>query len=144
MARTILLVATILWGLGGLAGLVVAAVGSSTLLTLLPPLEIDADALGGAITAVSGSVLAIAAVHGVVLAGVRRGHRLAITAGTLLSSLLFVGLLASAAAAATSLVRTPDLVIPLAAAASAALLAAAAYAIVTFALARELGGRSAS
>ncbi|MCV0404222.1 MAG: hypothetical protein K5924_11065 [Chloroflexi bacterium] len=144
MARTILLVATILWSLGGLAGLVVAAVGSRALLTLLPPLEIDADALGGAITAVSGAVLAIAVIHGAVLAGVRRGHRLALTAGTLLSSLLLVVLLASAATAVTSLVRTPDLAIPLAAAASAALLAAAGYAVVTVALARELGGRPAS
>lgn len=144
MARTILLVATILWAVAGVAGLVVAAAGSRALLALLPPLEIDADALGGAITAVSVAVLAMAAIHGLVLAGVRRGHRLALTAGTLLSSLLLVALLASAATAVTSLVRTPDLVGPLGAAAGVALLAAAAYAVVTVALVRELGSRRAS
>lgn len=144
MARGILLAATILWSLTGLAGLVVAAVGARALLAALPPLEIDVDALGGAITAVGAVVLGVAVMHGIVLAGVRRHRRLALAAGTLLSALLLVAFLASAAAAVTSLVRTPDLVGPLAAATLAALVGAAGYAFVTVALVRELGDESAS
>lgn len=140
MARTILVVAALLWALLGAAGLVVATLGGRELLALLPPLEIDADALGGAIAAVSLGALVVAGAHVAVLAGARRGTRAALAAGALMAALLAAGLLGTGAAALASLVRTPELVGPLAASAAASFVGAVAYGVVTVALVRRLGG----
>jgi len=144
VARTVLLVGAAACLLSGVAGIGLAIAGSESLLSLLPPLAIDADALGGAVTAVALALVAVGVVHLGVLVGLGQGQRWAMSAGALLSSVLAVVSLALAAAAVSSALRAADYALPLIGAASLAFVATAAYAFVAVRLARELGSGSAS
>lgn len=139
MARTVFLVGAAVWLLSGIAGIVLAAVGTESLLSLLPPLAIDAPALGGALTAVALALLAIGAAHVVVVAGISRELRWARSVGVLLASMLAIGWIALAAAAVSSALREMEYALPLIAAASLAAIGAAGYAYAAARLAGELG-----
>lgn len=105
MARPLLVATGIAWLLAGIAALVLAALGTERLEAVLPPLVIDTDALRGAITAVGVGLLLVAGLHGLVLAGLRAGSRLAETAAILMAGLIaamLVGLAAASAAAAAA------------------------------------------
>jgi hypothetical protein len=138
MARSLLLAATAAWITAGVAGAVVGSVGAATLQRLLPPLGIDLDALRGAVTAVSLGILGIGVAHAVVVVGLRRGGRRALSAALLLSGFLSVLLVALAAAAATSAATTPANALVFLAAGLAALGGAIGYGLVGSLLVREL------
>ncbi|MGI8658980.1 MAG: hypothetical protein ACR2K4_09500 [Candidatus Limnocylindria bacterium] len=143
MARRILVIAAIAWGLVGIGGLVLAAIGTQAVLALLPPLTIDADALGGAITAMATTMLGVAAAHAAVLLAMRRWGRSATSAGTLLAAIQSVATLALAVAAVTSAIRTPDEALLLGLAAAAAGVGSVAYGLATVGLVRELRSQTA-
>jgi uncharacterized membrane protein len=143
VARRVLVLGAAVWILLGAGGLLLAAVGTDNLLARLPPLAIDADALGGAITAVGFALAATGVTHVVVLIGLRRGRRWASSAGALLASVLAIVSLALAATAFSSAVRESAYALPLVGAGSLATLAAAAYGIAAVRLAHELGSGSA-
>ena len=144
MARTILLVGTIAWLVGGVAGIAIAVFGIDRVMTLLPPLAIDADAVGGALLTVALVLIAIGAVHATVLVGLRRAKRWAGSAGALLGGVLAVACLALAAAALASATRDASLAASLFVAAAVAAVAAIGYGLVAVGLARELTSGSAS
>ncbi len=108
MARIILLFGAALWSMAGVAALGLAMAGIGTLSAALPPLEIDDEALGGAVTVVGMVLLGVGVVHAVIGVGLSNDWRAARSAGILLCAMLAVALLGSAAAAVASLVRTPD------------------------------------
>jgi len=143
VARRVLVVGAAVWILLGAVGMLLAAVGTDNLLSWLPPLAIDADALGGALTAVGLALVATGVAHVVVLLGLRRGRRWAGSAGALLASVLAIVSLALAATAFSSAVREPAYALPLIGAGSLATLAAAGYGIAAVRLVRELGSGSA-
>ena len=143
MARAILLAATALWAVAALAALVLAAVGTEALERAMPPLAIDTEALRGTIVAVAVSVGLVAVAHALIVAGMRRGLRLAWTAGILLAALMTAASVALAAAAFTSAIATPASAPGLIAGGAAAVLAALAYGAVTVSLVREQGSGSA-
>ena len=124
MARTILLTGAFGWLLVAVAGLGVALAGRNALLAALPPLAIDADALGGALTVIAVAALGVGAGHAGVVVGLGRGNRWARSAGVLLASVMSVVFLALAATAAASAVRESPLVLVLGGAGLAAALAA--------------------
>jgi len=138
VARTILSIAAVVWTLAGLAGLAVAALGTDTVRSALPPLAIDRSALGGAITTVALGILAVGILHLVILAGIRRRWRGALAGGALLGAVMTAVSTASGAAAVASAVRTPDFVALLGAAALGASLAAVGYGLVTVRLIGDL------
>lgn len=144
MARAILLIGTIAWGVTASAGLVLAAVGADALESALPPLSIDTDALRGAIVAVAFAMAVTAVLHAAILVGLRRERRRARTAGILLAALLAATLVALAAAAFTSAIATPAYAAVLVVAGIAAAVGAAAYATVAAQLVGELRSESAS
>jgi hypothetical protein len=53
MARAILGMGAVAWSVGCIAAIVVAIVGVERLIDLLPPLQVDADAVRGAVIAVA-------------------------------------------------------------------------------------------
>ncbi len=138
MARTLLAAASVAWAVLGLAGLGIGLVGSSTLKGLLPPLAIDAPALGGAVVAVSVGVLAVGALHLALLVGLRAGHRLARTGAILLTATLGSLLAALAAAAATGAATVPERAPALLLAAVAAACGALGYGLVAALLVGEI------
>ena len=144
MARTILLVGTIVWLLVGAGGLAVAVFGADRLLSLLPPLAIDAEALGGALLTVAIALLLVGVAHAIVVAGLRRGLRWARSAGALLGAVLAIASIALAAAALSSAIRETAVAPVLLVAGSAATLAALGYGLVAVRLARELTSGSAN
>ncbi len=144
MARVILLAAAAVWSLAGVGALGLAVAGIGTLSAALPPLAIDDEALGGAVTAVGLVLLAVGVVHALIGLGLSRGCRAASSAGVLLSAVLAVALLGSAAAAVASLVRTPDQAAALGAGAVGAVLASLAYVVALVALMREMRSGSAT
>lgn len=144
MARTILLVGTIAWLVGGAAGIAVAVFGIDRLMTVLPPLAIDADAVGGALVTVALILLAIGAVHATVLMGLRRAKRWAGSAGALLGAVLAVACLALSVTALASATRDASLGAGLFVATAVAAVAAIGYGLVAVGLARELTSGSAS
>ena len=144
MARSLLLAATAAWVAAGAGGLLIGAVGASTLQRLLPPLAIDLDALRGAITAVAAGILAVGALHGAVVFALRRGGRRAASAALLLAAFVAVLLLALAAAAATAAAATPSNAPGLVAAGLAALGGAGGYGLVGSLLLREVRSGSAT
>ena len=113
MARTILLIGAIGWLLLAIVGLGVALAGRDRLLAALPPLAIDADALGGALTVIAVAALGIGAAHAGVVVGLGRGSRWARSGGVLLASVMSVVFLALAATAAASAVRESPLALVL-------------------------------
>lgn len=142
MARTILIFAAVAWTLAGLAGLAVAALGTDTVRSALPPLAIDRSALGGALTAVALGILATGVLHLAVLAGLRRRWRGALAGGALLGAVMTVVATASGAAAVASAVRTSDYAALLGAVALGALLVAVGYGLVTVRLIGDLRSES--
>lgn len=135
---------------GAVAWIAIAALGAGVtigwrdrLLALLPPLTIDADAVGGAITVISIGAFGIGAAHAAIAAGVARRRRWALSAGVLFASVLGAAFLALAAAAATSAFRESALAGALAASAVVAGLAAASYGLIAARLVAELRSGSA-
>ena len=144
MARTILIVGAVAWLLAGAASFVLAETGTGWLLSLLPPLAIDADAVGGALTALALTMVVTGTAHLFVVAGLRERRRWATSAGALLASVLAVACVALAAAAISSAVREPAYALPLLGAALVAGSAATGYVLAAVGLARELGSGSVS
>src|SRR5690606_2879433 len=108
------------------------------LIDLLPPLEVDADAVRGAVIAVSVGFGFAAVAHVSVLLGLRAQRQRAWSAGILLGALLSATFVALAAAAFTSAVAgSAPLGLVLIGGVTAALVALA-YAIATLRLVAEL------
>lgn len=143
MARTILLIGAAGWLVVAIAGLAVALAGRNALLAALPPLAIDADALGGALTVIAAAALGVGAAHAGVVVGLGRGHRWARSAGVLLASVLAVAFLALAATAAASALRESPLALVLGGACVATASAAVGYALTAASLVAELRSGSA-
>jgi hypothetical protein len=105
VARRILFVGTIAWlGVAG-AALLAAVAGRDALLGALPPLAIDADALGGALTAVAVASAGIGALHAWLVGALAGRDRRPLTVGTLLACVLTAVFVALAAASAASAIR---------------------------------------
>lgn len=144
MARWTLAVAGVVWLLVGTAGVALALTGAERVLSLLPPLAIDADALGGAVTTIAIALIAIGGAHLAILLGLRGARRWPRSAGALLTGVLAVASLALGAAAVSSAVRHAEFALPLLGGASVATLAAAAYGGAAAGLVRELRAGSVS
>jgi len=132
------------WLLVGIGVMGVAVLGREWLLARLPPLAIDADALGGALTAMAVAMLMVGATHIVLLIGLARGARWARSAGALVASALAAVLLGLGAAAVSSSLRETAYALPLIGSALLAALGVLAYLLVAVRLARELGSGSAA
>lgn len=143
MARTVLTIGAAVWLAAGAVAFAIAAVGVQPLLSRLPPLAIDADAVGGALTALALTLVAIGTAHLFVVAGLRDGRRWARSAGALLASVLAIACVGLAAAAVSSAVRSPGYALPLLGAAVVAAAGATGYVLAAVRLARELGSGSA-
>lgn len=130
------------WLLVGTGIMGVAVLGTEWLLARLPPLAIDADALGGALTAMAVGMLALGAAHIVLVIGLARGARWARSAGALVASVLAAVLLGLAAAAVSSSLREAAYALPLIGSALLAAVGMLAYLLVAVRLARELGSGS--
>lgn len=144
MARAILLAGAVIWSFGSLAATGVALIGVETLLGLLPPLAIDADAVGGAITVVAVGLGATAILHAGVVAGLRRGGHRIMSLAILLSGLFVALCVALAAAAFASAAAQPASAMALVLAGGLASLTAAAYAVAGWSLVDELRSQSRS
>lgn len=138
MARAILGIGAAAWVVGCVAALAVAIIGVERLMELLPPLQVDADAVRGAVLAVAVAFALAAVAHLVVLAGLRSHRRRAWSAGILLAALLAAIFVALAAAAFTSAVAGSGDLVALVGAGVAAVLAALGYGLVTARLVGEL------
>lgn len=143
MTRTVLVIGAGVWLLAGIGGIGLAVAGREWLLSSLPPLAIDADALGGALTAMALLVVAIGLAHVCVLIGLARGWRWVRSAGALLASVLAAVLLGLVAAAVSSAVRDVAYALPLVVGAALAAVGVLGYAAVAVRLARSLGSGSA-
>ena len=144
MARTFLVIGAVAFLLAGAFTFALAAVGVERLLTVLPPLAIDADAVGGALTALALTFVATGTVHLFVVAGLREGRRWAASAGALLAGVLAAAFVGLAAAAVDQRAALAGLRLAAPRGAAAATCAAIGYALVAVRLARELGSGSAS
>jgi len=144
VTRTVFIVGAVVWLLVGTGGIGFAALGRGWLLSRLPALTIDADALGGALTAVAAVALAIGVAHVGVLTGLARGWRWGRSIGALLASVLGAALLGTAATAISSVMRDAAYAAPLLGAASVALAGVLGYAVAAVRLARDLGSGSDS
>lgn len=143
MARLLLVATGIIWLSAGLAGLVLAAIGTERLEQLLPPLVIDTDAIRAAIVAVAVAFIGVGLAHGVVVLGLGARHGLAWTAGILMSAVLAAVFVALAAAAAASAAAEPERALTYLVATVVASIGAVAYAIVTARLVVERRSGSA-
>lgn len=128
MPRTVLLIGGGAWLLAGIGCAGIALFGASALLARLPPLAIDADALGGAFMALAVGLLGLALAHVLVARGLAAGRRPARGLAVLLCGVMTAGLVAVAAAAAASAGRQEAQAVPLLSAAALAGLAALCYA----------------
>ena len=144
MARAILGIGAGAWSVGCIAAVAVAIVGVERLMALLPPLQVDADAVRGAVIAVAVGLGLGAAVHLAVLAGLRAQRHRAWSAGILLAALLAATFVALSAAAFTSAVAGSAPVAPVAVAGIAAALIALGYAFAAVRLVGELRAGTAS
>jgi len=142
MARTILLVGAGIWLTAGGVGIATATLGAGEIVSRLPTLAIDADAVGGALTATGTAMVAIGLVHLAILVGLRRGRRWAASGGALLGAVMALASLALAATALASASRESVLAAVLFAAAAVGTLAAVGYAVVAVRLARALASGS--
>lgn len=138
MARAILGIGAALWSVGCVAAIALAIVGVERLMDLLPPLQVDADAVRGAVVAVAVGLALAATAHLVVLAGLRSHRRRAWSAGILLAGLLAATFVALAAAAFTSAVVGSGAVLLLTLAGFGGAMLALGYAVVTARLVSEL------
>jgi uncharacterized membrane protein len=143
VARLLLIATGVIWLGAGLAGLVLAAIGTERLERLLPPLVIDTDAIRAAIVAVAVAFIVVALAHGAVVLALRVGRPLAWTAGILMSAVLAAVFVALAATAAASAAAEPQRVLAYLAAALGAGLCALAYVVVTARLVNERRAGSA-
>jgi hypothetical protein len=143
MARRTLLIGSLAWLVLACAGVVAAVAGRTALLEALPPLAIDADALGGVLAVIAAGALAIALAHAAVLTGLSRDRRWARSAGVLLGSVLAVMFLALAATAVTSALRESAAALSLSFGAVAAAVVAVAYGLTAARLVAELRAASA-
>jgi hypothetical protein len=143
VARRTLLIGAVAWLLLSLASLGTALVGRTTLLDALPPLAIDADALGGVLTVMAAGSLVVSLTHVAIVVGLRRDARWARTVGILLASVLAVAFLALAATAVASALRESASAPILAGGAVGAAAVAAAYGLTAARLVTELGSGSA-
>ncbi len=144
MARTILIAGAVAWLLAGIVGLGLAVMGTDWLRSRLPPLAIDVEALGGALTAMALGLIVLSGAHIAVVVGLRRERHWAASAGVLLASVLAAASFGLAVAAISSAAREAGYALPLIGAALVATLGTAGYALVAAQLARELGSESAS
>jgi hypothetical protein len=143
VARTVLRVGAVAWILLAICGFGVAAMGRNALLAVLPPLAIDADALGGAVAVMAVAFLAIGVAHSGIAIGLGRGLRWAQSAGVLLASVLAVAFLGLAAAAVASAVRESPAAPTLVGAAAVAVAAAIGYGLTAARLVGDLRSGSA-
>lgn len=144
MARTVLRVGAVAWTLLAIGAFGVALTGRDALLAGLPPLAIDADALGGALTVMAVACLAIGAAHAGIVLGLGRGLRWAQSAGLLLASVLAMAFLALAAAAVASALRESSVAPMLGAAAALAAATAIGYGLTAARLIADLRSGSAN
>jgi hypothetical protein len=144
VARRILVAGALAWLAVGAVSVAVAVGWRDRLIAALPPLAIDADAVGGALTVIGIGAFGIGAAHAAVAAGLVRRERWALSAGILLASVLGAGFLALAAAAATSAVRESSLALALGGSAVVAGLATASYGLIAARLVAELRSGSAT
>jgi heme/copper-type cytochrome/quinol oxidase subunit 3 len=138
VARAILGIGAVAWSVGCVAAILVAIVGVERLMDLLPPLQVDADAVRGAVVAMAVGCALAAVAHLAVLAGLRAHRRRAWSAGILLAALLAATFVALAAAAFASLAAASAPFAALAIAGIAAALAALGYILATVRLVGEL------
>lgn len=143
MGRRIFLAAAVAWTLLGAIGLVIAIAWRDRLIAVLPPLAIDADALGGAITVIAVAAFGVGVAHVVIAVGLGRRNRWALSAGALLASVLAAAFVALTAAATASAVREAALGPQLAAAAALSALAAVVYGLTAARFVAELKSGSA-
>lgn len=139
MAVAILLAGAVAWMVVGLAAVSVGTLASAWLHSQLPPLVIDAAALGGGVTALGIGLVLVGVTHGVVRAGLRRAYRWGAPAAVLLTGVMAAGLLALAAAGISSAFALPASALALSAAGALAGVASAAYAWCTVSLVRRIG-----
>jgi hypothetical protein len=71
MARAILGIGAVCWSIGCIAAIVVAIVGVERLMDLLQPIQVDTEAVRGAVVAVAAGFARAPADHHVSLAGLR-------------------------------------------------------------------------
>jgi hypothetical protein len=139
VARAVLVIGSVLTSVGTVGALIVAAAGVDALLALLPPLDVDADAVRGATVAIAFGLGAAAALHlGVLAALRRRPRRRPISAAILLASLLAATLTALAAAAFTSAATEASARTLLIAGGAAAVVGATGYGAAAARLVSEL------
>lgn len=138
MSRAVLAIGAVVWALTAAGAIGLTIVGVDRLLALLPPLAIDADAVGGAATAVGVALAIGAGVHLAILVGLRAGARLAWTAAVLVCGLAVAGFVALAAAAFASAAAEPTIAAALVAAGLLALAVAAAYGVAALGLIGEI------
>lgn len=139
MAVAVLLVGAVAWSIVGIAAMALGTFASERLHSLLPPLIIDAPALGGGVTALGAGLLAVSLTHAVVGAGLWRGFRWGLPAAILLTAIMASGLLALAAAGVSSAFAQPASALVLSAAGALAASAAATYGWCTVSLVRRVG-----
>lgn len=138
MARAIIGIGAAAWSVGSLAAAAVAAIGVGPLMDVLPPLQVDADAVRGAVIAVAIGLALGAAAHIAVLAGLRAHRPRAWSAGILLGALLTATCFALSAAAFTSAAAGSASVALLLVGGLAAAAVALAYALAAARLVSEL------
>lgn len=142
MARRTLLTGAVAWLVVACACLVAAVAGRTALLDALPPLAIDADALGGVLAVLAAGSSVVGLAHAAVVGGLARDRRWARSAGVLLASVLAVTFLALAATAAASAIREAVSTTILSVGAVAALGVAVAYGLTAARLVAELRSTS--
>jgi hypothetical protein len=143
MVRRVLVAGAVAWLVLAALGVAVSIGFRDRLLALLPPLAIDASAVGGAITVISIGAFGIGAAHAIIGGGLARRQQWALSAGVLLASVLGAGFLVLGAAAATSAFRQSTLALALGASAVLAALAALVYGLTAARLVAELRSGSA-
>jgi hypothetical protein len=138
VARAILGIGAIAWSIAAAVAIIVAVAGVERLMALLPPLQVDAEAVRGAVTAMAVGFALAAAAHLAVLAGLRARRRRAWSAGILLAALLAATFIALAAATFASVAAGSAPLALLAVAGIAAALVALGYILATVRLVGEL------
>jgi hypothetical protein len=139
VAVAILLAGAVAWSAVGLAAVSLGTLAAEWLHSQLPPLVIDAAALGGGVTAMGVGLVVVGVTHGVVRAGLRRGHRWGLAAAVLLTGVMAVGLLTLAAASVSSAFALPASALALSAAGALAAVGSAAYGWCAVSLVRRIG-----
>lgn len=138
MARAIIGIGAVAWSVLCVATAVVAVGGVERLMELLPPLQVDAEAVRGAVIAGAIGLAIAAGAHIAVLVGLRARRRRAWSAGILLAALGSATFVALAAAAFTSAVAGSAPAALAAVAGAAAGFVALAYALATARLVGEM------